>query len=657
MPEGSDILMYFLLLPFAAVFLFGLYRRFRVVGFPPLRDIWRGLPYAVRFGLLQKKVVSESLAGLMHVSIYSGIIALFIGTSLVFIDYDILRNFQARILRGDFYLLYEAALDFMGLALLAGLGLLFYRRLVLREARLRPKLEYLMVLAGLFFIGVTGYFLEGIRLTLEPRPWGVWSFVGKALSSQVFTTMETQALHTAYVGLWWSHAVVAFTMVALLPYSSLWHIFSTILHIAANAPRQTPTGMMNTPFKLEELNIESEIKLGFRRVGELSGFERLGLDACTDCGRCEAACPPFAAGTPLSPRMIVQKLKDTLWNEGMLEADLFESGVIDEEEVWACTTCGACIEACPVLIRPMNYILEMRRALTLEGRLDKRKNALLTNLARYGNPYGLELAVKQEFVEELRSMGVKTVEEKPDAEYVYWLGCASIYDARGREIVKNMVRILLKAGVSFAILGVEEGCTGDPARRVGEEGRFQEMALVNVEKLKSNNVKKVLVNCPHCYNTFRNEYGDFGLTVEVKHHTQLIAELLVDGRLKVEKGLSEKITLHDSCYLARHNNVISEPRTILAKIAGKDGYIELKRSGLKSFCCGAGGSTYWYEVRRRDRESVIRLREALESGAGVLAVECPYCMQMFADAARVMGVEDKLKLRDVAEVVAEAVEK
>ncbi len=657
LPEGTDLLMYLVLLPFAVVFLYGLYRRLSVTGLPSLRDIWAGLPYAVRFGLLQRRVVRERLAGLMHVSIYSGILALFIGTSLVFIDYDILRNFQARMLRGDFYLFYEAALDFMGLALLAGLGLLFYRRLVLREARLRPKLEYLMVLSGLFFIGLTGYLLEGIRLTLEPRPWGGWSFVGKALSDIVFAAFAANTLQTAYVGLWWSHAIVAFTMVALLPYSSLYHIFSTLLHIAANAPKQPPTGKMNTPFKLEELTPEAEIKVGFRKVGELSGMGRLELDACTDCGRCEAACPAFEAGTPLSPRMIVQKLKNSMWMDGGLETDVFTSGLIDEEEVWACTSCGACIEACPVLIRPMNYILEMRRALTLEGRLDKRKNALLTNLARYGNPYGLDPSVKQEFVEELKSMGVRTVEENPDAEYVYWIGCASIYDARGREIVKNMARILLRAGVSFAILGVEESCTGDPARRVGEEGRFQEMALANIEKLKSLKAKKILVNCPHCYNTFKNEYGEFGLTVDVQHHTQLIAELLRNGKLSIGKGLSAKITLHDSCYLARHNGVISEPRTILSKLAGEDGFIELKRSGLKSFCCGAGGSTYWYEVRRRDRESIIRLREVLGSGAGVLAVECPYCMQMFADAARVMGVEDKIKLKDVAEVVAEAVEK
>ncbi|MDJ0273460.1 MAG: heterodisulfide reductase-related iron-sulfur binding cluster [Aigarchaeota archaeon] len=659
LPPGTDFLMYLVLVPFALVFVFGVVYRLRRLGVRSvgelLNSVFRGVGYMARYGLLQRKVVSEHLAGVMHLLIYTGIIALFIGTTLVFIDHDILRVLGLRLLRGDFYLGFEFVLDVMGVAFLLGLALLIYRRFIRHEPRLRNRLEYSMALAGLLFIGLSGYVLEAIRLTVEPRPWSGYSFVGKAVSTAFFVNLPTEPLTLLYRGIWWSHAIVAFAMVAVLPYSPLGHIFSTLLNIAVNAPRQLPLGKMKTPFRIDELDPSADIKLGFRSLSELGWMEKLGLDACTDCGRCEAACPAHAAGTPLSPRDIVQKLRRQLWRSDGLDEDVFASGLIDEEEVWACTTCSACIEACPVLIRPMDYILEMRRALTLEGKLDKRKTAMLTNLSRYGNPYGFDQSEKEKFFAELSEMGVQTLDEKPDAEYVYWIGCASIYDARGREIAKSVAKILLKAGVSFAVLGVEETCTGDPARRIGEEGRFQELALQNIETLKQKSVKKIIVNCPHCFNTLKKEYRDFGLELEVKHHSQLIGELLRTGRLKLTKPLSEKITLHDSCYIGRVNDVFEEPRFVIQS-ANKDGaYVEMSRNGRKSFCCGAGGSTYWYEVRRTDRESVIRLREAVETGASILAVECPYCMQMFADAARVTGVDQSLKIKDIAEIVAESI--
>ncbi|MEM0443290.1 MAG: heterodisulfide reductase-related iron-sulfur binding cluster [Candidatus Caldarchaeum sp.] len=658
MPPGTDVVMYLVLVPFAALFFYGVAYRLRRIGFRSPADfrlVLNGLTQLVKYGLLQRKVVSERLAGLMHVLIYSGIIALFIGTSLVFLDHDILRLFELRLLRGDFYLFYELSLDFMGLALLAGLCILMYRRLVAPDKRLRFKTEYLMTLAGLLFIGVSGYLLEGLRLAAEPRPWGGWSFVGMAMSSVFEASLTEDAVRTLYVGVWWSHAFVAFAMVALIPYSSLGHMFSTLLNIAVNAPLQQPLGKMTTPFKLDELDPSAELKLGFRTLKEVSWTQRLALDACTDCGRCEAACPAFWAGTPLSPRNVVQKLKGLMWSEDGLEKDVFSSGVVEEDEVWACTTCHACVEACPVLIRPMDYLLEMRRALTLEGRLDKKKTTMLTNLARYGNPYGLDPSEKQRLLEELASVGVKTIQENPEAEYLYWIGCASTYDARSRSIVKSMVHILQKAGVSFAVLGMDEFCNGDPARRVGEEGRFQEMAMANAEILKKLSVRKMIVHCPHCYNTFKKEYPEFGLKLEVFHHTQIIGELLKSGRIKPAKPLKEKLTLHDSCYIGRVNGVFEEPRYALRQVAGSENFVEMGRRGVKSFCCGAGGSTYWYEVRRHDRESIIRMKEALDTSADVLVVECPYCMQMFGDAARVMGAEDKIKLKDIAEIVAESV--
>ena len=654
MPPGTDITMYIVLTPFAALFIYGIYRRLRFYGLETawaeiFRDIPKRLSHMARYALLQRRVVEEKVAGLMHVMIYAGTIALFIGTALVFIDYDILRLLGGSLLRGDFYLVYEFSLDLLGLAFLAGLSILAYRRAVKREARLRPKLEYLLTVAGLLFIGVTGYVLEGLRLSINPRGWGGFSFVGYALSHQMAAISDVDTRLLLYQSLWWSHALVAFAMVAMIPYSNMLHLFTTLANTYFAILRPATPGKMTTPFRLDEVDPSAEIKLGARKVSELSWRQRLGLDACTDCGRCEAACPAYAAGTPLSPRMVVQKLKSEMWRGG--DRDWFEEGVLEEDEIWACTTCAACVEACPVLISPLEYILEARRALTLEGKLEKRKVAMLTNLARFQNPYGFPASERSSFLEELYSMGVKRADEVSEAEYLYWIGCASLYDSRSREIVRSMVKILMAAGVSFTVLGDDEICTGDPARRIGEEGRFQELALANIERLKKVKAGKILVHCPHCFNTFKNEYTDFGLEMEVVHHSQLIGMLLREGRLRLSRPLAGRITFHDSCYIGRINNVVEEPRQVLS-MASKD-FVEMARRGRRSFCCGAGGSTYWYEVPRRERESVIRLEEAVKTGARTLVLECPYCLQMFNDAVRIKGMENTIQLRDISEIVAE----
>jgi len=666
MPPGTEVAMYFLLAPFAALFLYGVYRRLKLYGVTNIwselfRDMPARLTVMVRYAVLQRRVVREKLAGLMHTAIYAGVVALFIGTTLVFLDSDILRFMSLSLLRGEFYLFYEFSLDVMGLALMAGLVILVYRRAVSRERRLRYKDEYLLGLLGLIFIGVTGYLMEGIRLVVAPRPWGGWSFVGTAVANLLAPSALSggaSQLVFLYQALWWSHAVVAFLMVSLIPFSNFLHIFTTMGNSYFSVLRHPNPGKMTTPFNLETLEESAEVRLGARRVADFSWRQRLGLDACTDCGRCEAACPAFAAGTPLSPRMVVQKLKDEMWLEARSDGewkDLFVSGTVGEDEVWACTTCAACVEACPVLISPLEYILDMRRALTFEGKLDRKKASMLAGLARAQNPYGFPQSGREAFLAELRELGVLTLAERPDAEYLYWIGCASHYDARGRMIVRSMVKILRSAGVSFAILGGEEMCTGDPARRMGEEGRFQEFALANIRLFAKYGVRKVLVHCPHCFNTFKNEYSDFGASLQVVHHTQLIGELLRTGRLKLKRGLAGRLTLHDSCYLGRINGIIQEPREVL-RVAVGEGFSEMRRMGRNSFCCGAGGANYWYEVTRRERESVLRLREAMETGAGTMVVECPYCLAMFTDSARVLDVEQRIRIADVAEVVAEAIE-
>lgn len=654
MPPGTDVLIYLVFAPFAVVFLYGVYRRLRVYGASRLVSLslggGGGLGDLLRYAWGQGRVVRDAAAGAMHVPLMYGAFILFIGTVLVFIDQDILRPFGSRLLAGDPYLLYEVVLDLFGLLFLWGVVAALWRRLGGRLRRLREKTEYYASLATLFFVGITGYLIEGLRLYLKPIGWGGFSFIGELSAGYMrAASLDLGAAALAYQALWWSHAVASFALIAAIPYTVLVHIFTGPLNIAASHLRPASPMLPATTFRLTEIDESQagELKVGIRRISEMSWLQRLGLDACTDCGRCEAECPAHAGGTPLSPRMVVQKLRDEMWGAMLRdgeEREFFEGGVLTAQEVWACTTCGACVEACPVLISPLEYILEARRSLTMEGRLDKRMVDTLMNLARTQNPYGLPPARREELVRELRELGAKTIEERPGAEYVYWLGCMAAYDERSREVAKRLVEIMVRAGVDFALLGSREVCSGDPARRMGEEGRYQELAYTNIETFREMGVKKIITHCPHCYNILKNEYRDLGVELEVIHHSILLARLRAEGRISPREGAA--LTLHDSCYMSRVNGVIEEPR---AALLGTD-LREMRRRGRRSFCCGAGGGNYWYEVKRETRESWIRLDEAIETGAETMVVECPFCLAMFEDAIRARGLSDKIRVRDISEI-------
>jgi len=649
LPHGTELMMYLVLIPFAAVFLYGLYLKLSEYGLEALRAIARDpvgwLRNVVRYAVAQRRILREMMPGLMHLGLSYGILALFIGTLLVAIDFDLFERFGGKLLEGTFYLAFEATLDLFGLFLLYGLLVALGRRYA-GVRRLRSRIEYYSYLYGLLYIGVTGYLLEGVRLYVTRVPWSGYSFVGNSVSVALsYLGPPREAMAQLYGWVWWSHALVAFGLVASLPFTNLLHSVVAVFYagLSHTAPRLPM--IAGTPFKLQELDESAEIKVGLRKVTELSWYQRMGLDACTDCGRCEAVCPAFAAGTPLSPRMVVQKLRVELWESRRRgPRDVFESGVLTYDELFACTTCAACVEACPVTISPLEYIIEARRALTFEGRLEKRAVEVLTSLGRTGNMYGLPPSAREEAIEELRALGAKTLDENPDAEYVYWLGCLATFDSRARQIAKKMVEVMNRCGLNFALLGPSESCTGAEARRIGEEGRFQELAYANVEVLKALNGKKVVTHCPHCFQALRNEYREFGLEIEVLHHSVLLGRLVSEGKLRAREAVS--VTLHDSCYLARHNGIVSEPRQALAGLDLR----EMRRRGRETFCCGGGGGNYWYEIKRLKRESVQRLEEALSTGAEVVVSECPFCLAMLEDAARVMGLEGKVKVRDISEL-------
>jgi dimethylglycine catabolism B len=413
-----------------------------------------------------------------------------------------------------------------------------------------------------------------------------------------------------------------------------------------------PLSAVRTPFNLADViagktDLEN-VRVGVGDVSEFNTSQRLSYDSCIEIGACEAACPATAAGRPLSPRVLVRKVSLLSRSADGKGADPFST--VSEDELWSCTSCGACVSSCPVSVKHLDIIYDLRRDLVAKGKVDKEKSTMLENLAQNQNPYGSKNSTRADWAKDL---GIDTLASNPGAEYLYWVGCLSSFDQRAQRIARALSKILKSAGVSFAILGTEEACVGDPARRLGEEGRYQELAFQNIEKLNSYGVKKIIASCPHCFNALKNEYPEFGGRYEVVYHTQLVSDLIRQGRVVVPADKIQRIsvTLHDACYASRYNSVFEEPRNILNASAAD--IREMERRKEKTFCCGAGGSNYWYKVPQQRSIAGIRTEEAQKTGAKTIATECPFCLSMFDDTTKVMNTG--MEVRDVAEIVAECI--
>ena len=654
-PEWLGLVLYIAAALSVVALLYGIYVKTKPIGLKNLVNIYvknfgQNVTFALRQWLLQRKLMQRRYPGVMHWSIFFGTVILFIGTVIVFIDYDILHLFSMEALRGEAYLAFETILDIFGALFIAGLVLAIWRRTVIKPTYLENRRWDYVILAGLLYIGITGFVLEGLRLTMKEVPWAAWSVFGNSLAEAFRAAgVSVTTCEGVYQALWLSHALVAFVLIALLPYSTLFHIILS----SANKLRTkiVPIGRLTTPFKLSELMETGsfEVKVGFNTVQELPWDRRLMLLACTNCGRCQDACPAVAAGRALNPRLVVQHLGQVLkesaekWGQ-----DVFQ-GVVSEAEVWGCTLCCACVYECPVLIRKPDFLIDLRRYLIANGRADQRMNLLLTNIQMHGNPFGARSHDRMQWME---GLDIKTLDDNPNVEYLYWVGCAASFDQRAQSVARATAILLQKAGISFGVLGVKEKCTGEVIRRLGEEGLFQQLTLENIETLKSYGVKKIITHCPHCYNTFKNEYPEFGGQFEVKHHTEMILELIKEGKLKLKEGSKLKVALHDSCYLGRYNGIYEEPRSILRRVSN----LVRIRERERSFCCGAGGANFWYKVEEQKRIPDLRLEEVMNTGADLLVVECPYCLSMFEESRKIDERYQKLAVKDISEIVLEMLE-
>jgi Fe-S oxidoreductase len=635
-------------LPFAAALFYGCYRLLKPV-WAGQREVDGPSPGAqvralVHEALLQRRLLGQPLAGGVHLAISWGFAILFVATCLVAAQ----TYLHVPTLRGAFYLVFMSlAVDLFGLAATLAVAVALVRRYAARPERLwkpRNRQGYGLFLWLLFVILLSGFLVEGLRIAATADPWGRWSpggwlaaagLAGLSPGRQVFWHRVT----------WWGHGLLAFSFLALLPFTLIRHVLAAPANIALR--RTAPSGMI-APAALEEAE-----HFG---VSAIRGFPRkdlLDLIACTECGRCQDACPAWATGKPLTPKGLILDLRDHL----LAESSARSSGrsmvgqVVSEEALWACTTCGACQQACPVFIQPIPKIVEMRRFLVMEeARFPETMQAALRGLETRGHPYQGAVPSRTAWT---RGLDVPLLAEKGTAEHLYWVGCAAAFDERAQKVARAFVTILKAARVDFAILGDEEQCTGDVARRIGSEFLFQMHAQANIETLGRYGVRRILTTCPHCFNTLKHEYPAFGGRYEVLHHTEFIAHLIGQDRVRLTKPLGKSVAYHDPCYLARHNGVCAPPREILSRVPGLR-RVEFERHGADGFCCGAGGGLIWQEERAGTRVNVARTEEALRVRPDVVGTACPFCLSMFEDGIRATDALERLQALDLAEIVVQA---
>ena len=627
-----------------------------------------------RSGVYMRTLLRDSAAGLMHSMIYFGFLVLLGVTTVLEIDHQMPE--ALKFLHGDVYRGYALVGDVAGVVFTGGVVWAILRRYVQRPYRIRIKTkpEHALILGVLLAIGVTGFGAEMFRIA-QGQAAGVnldhekWSVVGYPLA-QLVNGASASTLATWHQGWWITHVLTFVVFLAILPITMLRHMFTSPLNMYLK-DRERPKGAMKAMPNLTETSLES---FGVNLIEDFTWKQLLDLDACTMCGRCTSVCPAHATGKPLDPREIILKSGEVMAATAShapggkvsapLSADseikisansLFER--ITAEEIWSCTSCKACDEICPVNIEILDKILDMRRYLSLmESNFPAQLGNAYRAMENQGNPWGMSQTDRGEWAKDL-DVEILDPGAPLTSEYLYWVGCAGSFDDKNKKVTQSMAKLLKRAGIDVAILGPSEMCTGDSARRSGNEYLFQMLAMPNVEMLNTMGVRKIITQCPHCFNTLKNEYPQLGGNYEVIHHSQLLEDLIETGKLDVSNAsLEERITYHDSCYLGRHNDVYVAPRKVVGSIKGIE-IVEMPRNGTKGMCCGAGGARMWMEEDIGTKVNDERAREAIATGATRIATACPFCYIMLDDGVKGAGKdESEIKVGDIAIHLLDAIE-
>ncbi|MEK7373205.1 MAG: heterodisulfide reductase-related iron-sulfur binding cluster [candidate division NC10 bacterium] len=613
----------------------------------------------------------NAAVGLAHAGIFWGFSALFVGTLIIMVDYDMVRlvNPAWRFWKGPFYLWYSLLLDVLGAAFVVGLGAMMARRWLSRP----PALDYTrpdrapaaysragyvaddrLFLWLLFWIGVTGYAVEALRIAADRPAFERWSVVGWQLANLVDAAGLTRGANALHPWGWWVHGVLALGFIAYLPYGKAVHMLVDGLNLLFKdelAGKRLPPAPEATP--------------GYQSLSDFTWKDLLDLDACTKCGRCHVACPARASGAPLSPRDLILELREhaesTLGGRSWLgeaqerPADGVVTGtVIRAETLWACTTCLACVEACPVGIEHVPLIVQMRRSLVAEGTLDATLQSVLEKIQRYGNSFGQSERNRAKWTQGL-DFKLKDARKEP-VEYLWFVGDYASYDPGLQGLTRGVARAFHRAGLDVGILYEGERNAGNDVRRVGEEGLFHLLAEKNAGVLAKARFQAIVTTDPHSYNTLKFEYPELGAAYPVRHYTEVLSDLLRTGLLPVERRLEGVVTYHDPCYLSRYAEVTDAPRQILATLGL--GLVEMPRSRAASFCCGAGGGRIWMSDTRTPGVATPaeqRIAEALEiPGIRYFVVACPKDVTMYRDAVKTGGFEGRIEVKEIVELLEDA---
>jgi len=628
-----------------------------------------------RAGVYMRTLLRDPAAGIMHSMIYFGFLILLGVTTVLEVDHQLPEDLK--FLHGTVYQAYAAVGDAAGLVFTAGIVYAILRRYIQRPYRIRIKTkpEHALILGVFLLIGLSGFAAEMFRIAAYEAEghaisYEKWSFIGYPLS-QTVDGLGLDTLQTWHQAMWITHVVAFIAFLAILPITMLRHMFTSPLNMYLK-DRERPKGAMKPMPNLTETSLET---FGASVVEDFTWKQLLDTDACTMCGRCTSVCPAHATGKPLDPREIVLKTGEVMAataahapggqvsppigtvQEITIGANsLFER--ITAEEIWACTSCKACDEICPVNIEILDKILDMRRYLSLmESNFPTELGTAYRGMENQGNPWGMNQGERGDWARDLPDVKVVDPGEPLTTEYLYWVGCAGSFDDKNKKVTQSMAKLLKRAGIDVAVLGPSEMCTGDSARRSGNEYLFQMLAMPNIEMLDGMGVKKIITQCPHCFNTLKNEYPQLGGNYEVVHHSQLLEQLIDAGKLDVSQAtLEERITYHDSCYLGRHNDVYIAPRKVVGSIKGVE-VVEMQRNGTKGMCCGAGGARMWMEESIGVKVNDERAKEAISTGASRVATACPFCYIMLDDGVKAAGVEDdQVKVADIAIHLLDAIE-
>ncbi len=594
----------------------------------------------LEYAFLQKRMFRDFYAGTFHIFLFTGFLVLLARTIAMVLE-GLFPGFV--LLHGRAGDLYTLAKDVFEVLVLVGVAMAVFRRAFARPGRLDLTADAWFILFLIALLIAADVLSEGARVALAPQLASAWA-PAVAVVAGLLAGVSAATLDALYAGGWWVHLVDIFFFGNYLPYSKHFHILTAVPNVFFM--KLDPMGRLGTP------DLENSEHFGVSRVEHLSWKSALDGYACTECGRCRVVCPTALTAKPLDPKVFIGDLRDAVYDatpgilaavsgigdgEGQASRKELIGGWISEDTIWACTTCGYCTSACPVFIIPaVDKIIEMRRHLVLEKtEFPKEMQTAFRGMETNGNPWGISAASRADWAKDLPVVTMAEAADK-QIEVLFWVGCAGSYEDRAKRVTRSLVEILNAAGVSFAILGTEETCNGDSARRMGNEYLFQTLAQQNIETLNGYGVKSIVTNCPHCFNCLKNEYPPLGGNYEVIHGTELVSRLIDQGRVRMGTSIDQTISFHDPCYLGRYNAVYDAPRRILESIPGLK-LRELPRSRERGLCCGAGGGRMWMEEKLGSRINQTRMKEIADAGTDAVGVSCPFCMVMIGNAREEIG--------------------